>query len=38
MEQVNIRTIFKALAGVTTKCLKKKYTEIFFYKIDGNAW
>ena len=38
MEQLNTCTIFNSLPCVTTKFLKKKYTIIFFYKIDGNAW
>ena len=38
MEQVNICTIFNALPRVAAKILKEKYTIIFFYKIDGNAW
>ena len=38
LEQVNSYTIFYALPRVTIKFLKKKYTVIFFYKIDGNAW
>ena len=37
MEQVNICTIFNVLPRVTTKFLKKRFTIIFFYKIDGNV-
>ena len=38
LEQVSIYTIFNALPRVTIKFLKKKYTIIFFYKIDGITW
>ena len=38
MEQENICTIFNALSRATIKFLKKEYTIIFYYKIDGNAW
>lgn len=38
IKQVHICIIFNTLPRAITKCLQKKYTIIFFKRIDSNAW